>query len=276
MFYGHFTLPKKKSGVRDINPPNPELKSIQYRIKQLLDKGIRWPSYLHGGISGCSIVTNARPHVGQEIVATFDVKDFYPSTREENVSQILIAGSMSGGVAKTVSALCCYRGVLPQGAVTSTCLANLAFQYIDHQLVRLADRHGLVYTRYIDDVTLSGGTVLISMQGTIRRIIESGGYKISVAALAGRNKRQVVTGLVVNRKLRPAGKFITGLRGLIRSCWPDDLGPEMAATIEGLTTVQLKNRIFGQINHIKQFDTKLAREIRALVVKIIWPWCVPC
>jgi RNA-directed DNA polymerase len=47
------------------------------------------------------------------------------------------------------------RGYLPQGAPTSGALANLVMRDADRVLTAFADRHGLVFTRYSDDIVFS-------------------------------------------------------------------------------------------------------------------------
>ena len=46
-------------------------------------------------------------------------------------------------------------GHLPQGAPTSPMLANLAVREFDQAVTDIAGRHGLIYTRYADDLALS-------------------------------------------------------------------------------------------------------------------------
>ncbi|WP_133755298.1 reverse transcriptase domain-containing protein [Naumannella halotolerans] len=45
---------------------------------------------------------------------------------------------------------------LPQGSPTAPALANLACFRLDRRLAGYAERSGLVYTRYVDDLTFSG------------------------------------------------------------------------------------------------------------------------
>ena len=268
--YGRFTRPKKKGGVRVITPPCKELRVIQYRIKEYIDQRVRWPLYLHGGIEGRSVITNATPHTGQRVVANFDIEGFFPSTSEDRVTKLLKDGGMASEAAGLTAALCCFESRLPQGAPTSTCLANLAFTPIDDRLLRIIRRRRFVYTRFVDDLTISGGDELRSFKGTVKQEIQRGGYTTSLDVLLGRHQRQVVTGIVVNDRMRPSAEFIQQLKGDVRDCWPDEAGAETVAANYGLTIAQLRNRLFGRISHLKQFDGRLARKIRGLMAKIVW------
>lgn len=268
--YGRFTRPKKKGGVRVITPPCKELRGIQYRIKEYVDQEVRWPLYLHGGIEGRSVITNAAAHVGQRVVANFDIEGFFPSTSEDRVAGLFQDGGMAGEAAELAAALCCFEGRLPQGAPTSTCLANLAFSPIDDRLLKIIRRRRFAYTRFVDDLTISGGEDVRSFKGTVKQEIQRGGYTTSLDVLLGRHQRQVVTGIVVNDRMRPSAEFIQQLKGDVRDCWPDGVGVEAVAAYYGMTIPQLRNKLFGRISHLKRFDVKIARAIRGLMAKIVW------
>ena len=268
--YGRFAQPKKKGGQRIITPPCKELRDIQYRIKEYIEKKIRWPQHLHGGIEGRSVITNARPHIGQTVVANFDIKDFFPSTSENRVVRLLQDAGMASKVAELTAALCCFERQLPQGSPTSTCLANLAFTPLDTSLLSLVRRHRFVYTRFVDDLTISGGDALRSFKGTVNQEIRLGGYSTSLAVLIGRDEPQVVTGIVVNEKMRPSTDFIQQLKRDIRDCWPGQMGREVVAANYGLTLMKLRKRFLGRISYIRQFRRKIAREVRSLMVRIDW------
>ena len=131
------------------------------------------PRYVMGGRSSgdgqrgqFGIFQNAAAHVGQGFVASFDIKDFFPSIRLSDIVQALQTvpcaaiddnGSpmpWTDDSAVFVARLVTRRGRLPQGAPTSPAIANLAFRHYD-EIIR--DRLGadFVYTRYFDDLTVS-------------------------------------------------------------------------------------------------------------------------
>jgi RNA-directed DNA polymerase len=206
------------------------------------------------------------------MLVNLDVKDFFPSTTATRVKEALIEHGMNEGVARLISEICTYDNSLPQGAPTSTALANLAFLGIDKRFNKLCKRHRLTYSRYVDDISISGERELITLKGEFLKIVEQGGYRLAEHKIvfAGRNKPQIVNGILVNDKLRPTRQFISDLKSEIRMCWPENLGVLVIADLNGLTKKQLQKNLWGRVNFIRQFDKKKTREVRALMVKIDW------
>ncbi|MDP1638801.1 MAG: reverse transcriptase family protein [Candidatus Nitrotoga sp.] len=96
-------------------------------------------------------------------------------------------------------------GVLPQGAPSSPMLSNLAARELDENLFEYADKHGFVYTRYADDITLSAGRlpeavsvgkINRSVIGIIRRCRFMENEKKT--RVAGPGSKKVVLGLLVD------------------------------------------------------------------------------
>jgi len=83
--YVRFKIPKKTGGDRLISAPMPRLKKAQYWIlKNILEK-IELHKAAHGFRQGRSIVSNAQPHVGAEVIINFDLKDFFPTISYKRV-----------------------------------------------------------------------------------------------------------------------------------------------------------------------------------------------
>ena len=99
--------------------------------------------------------------------------------------------------------LCCLAGKLPQGAPTSPHLANLAFYECDLQLESIAEENLMNYTRYADDMTFSGEDEIVTLEDQVNKIIKKYHYELSFqkSKRMGKNHRQKVTGLVVNKKV---------------------------------------------------------------------------
>ena len=138
-------------------------------------------------------------------------------------------------VASLISALCCTemevereneagewekvkRNVLPQGAPTSPVITNIVCQRLDHLLTGVANRFGLKYSRYADDITFSSAHNVYQPEGEflkeLNRIILQQGFHIkeSKTRLLKSGHRQEVTGLLVNENVNVKQRYIKQLR----------------------------------------------------------------
>lgn len=272
--YSRFSIPKAGGRFRVITPPKPELKLIQRRLLAFLCANKQWAICVHGGVRHRSIFSNAQPHVGRAMVANLDVKDFFPTTTMTKVQEALERNHLPPDVARLLAQLTTSypndggARCLPQGSPTSTFLANLVFEPADARYLRLCERHDLYFTRYVDDLTISADKDFQDLRGGLLQIIRDSTYAVALEKVQfrSRNKRQVVTGLVVNDKLRPTKEFIWDLKRLIRQCfWPGGVGIEAMASEQGLTIRELRNKIKGRIYHLRRFDRRKAHEVRALL-----------
>jgi retron-type reverse transcriptase len=136
------------------------LKSVQARIQCLILKLVRYPHYLMGGISDTSAargyLQNAARHVGARVLIQEDIDNFFPATSDGVIYSIWREFfSFSPGVARILTDLTTYNQSLPQGAKTSSYLANLVFWASEPELFGQLSEDGFTYTRYIDDITIS-------------------------------------------------------------------------------------------------------------------------
>ncbi len=67
----------------------------------------------------------------------------------------LYAFNFPPAIADILTKLTTYRGFVPQGAKTSGFIANLIFWDKEPKLVRSLSKKGIVYSRLVDDITLS-------------------------------------------------------------------------------------------------------------------------
>jgi hypothetical protein len=110
------------------------------------------------------------------------------------------------------------RNVLPQGAPTSPIVTNIVCQRLDYLLTGLANRFGLRYTRYADDITFSSNHHVYGTSGEfikeLKRIIEDQKFNIkeSKTRLQKSAYRQEVTGLLVNKTVNVQKRYIKQIR----------------------------------------------------------------
>ena len=202
--YKTFPLIKKNGKVRIIDAPTIDLKVRQKWIKRNIIDKIKVSHVAFGFIKKRSICDNAKMHINQKVVVNIDLKDFFPSISYSQVFKIFRYIGYSYRISHYLTKLCTnYNFVLPQGAPTSPGISNIVLLKLDKRLLSLAKKYGFLYSRYADDLTFSGDENILKYIKVIKKIIFDEGYNINANKFRVQfnNSRQVVTGLVVNKKL---------------------------------------------------------------------------
>ena len=160
--YGHFSKIKRSGTARHIYPPKPRLKDIQRRLNRYVLETLDYGDNAHGSLRGCSPASNALPHAGARMVVTNDIKAFFPSVSSRRVYRMLRREQHFGrDVAGLITRLTTIEGRLPEGAPTSSFLANLVLvRALDGAMADDLAERSIVYTRYVDDLTFSGDNPL--------------------------------------------------------------------------------------------------------------------
>ena len=207
ILYRTFQIAKRSGGTRTIAAPDEPLKKIQRVILRRLLRRLKAHPSATGFERKFSIVSNALPHVGQEVVIRLDLKEFFTSTPANRIDSYFRTIGWNADAAALLTKLCTHDRSLPQGAPTSPRLSNLVNFHLDVRLAGLARSLGLAYSRYADDMTFSGpekarnATAAIHL---VKEIVKEEGYTLHIAKklrIARRHDRQLVTGLVVNQKV---------------------------------------------------------------------------
>jgi retron-type reverse transcriptase len=135
-------------------------------------------------------------------VLALDIKKCFPSITPPLVENVFERLSFQGEAAKVLSLLTTFRFQLPQGAPTSPGLANLTLRGIDVRMIGLARQQGFFYTRYVDDLAISGKKRLRKFLRLSERIVQSNGFRLKDKnSLMFQNEPHVITNLIVNRKI---------------------------------------------------------------------------
>ena len=200
-YYRSFTIPKRTGGERDISAPFPTLLKVQRWIyENLLLPNSLFPNAVTGFIPGKSILDNARPHLGKALILKMDIKDFFPSVTINRVVSVFRHLGYHNRLSYALAALCCCNGVLPQGSPTSPILSNIIAKRLDKRISGFAENVGLIYTRYADDITLSGENIQLSHIRFIEKIIRDEGFTSNPkkTQLLGPNVKKVITGVSIS------------------------------------------------------------------------------
>ncbi|WP_131063903.1 retron St85 family RNA-directed DNA polymerase [Raoultella planticola] len=216
--YRTFPVIKKSGGERVIDAPRTFLKVIQRWLSDFLLNKLPVHDFCFSYKKGQSIRHNAQIHVGKKFVLNIDVKDFFGSITKKMIFTALIENGFENKLAKIVSELCTYNDRLPQGAPSSPILSNSILYKMDCFLTEQGVLFDYNYSRYADDITISSNDRLTMELGreTIFRCLNECGFDINdgKTRVAATNSRQIVTGLVVNKKVQPTRAYRRKVRAM--------------------------------------------------------------
>lgn len=218
--YRYVPQRKKNGEVRDTYDANEPLKRVQRKIVDRILSKIRYPLYLHGGIKDKehprSIISNASQHSGASFLILMDIADFYPSISHEIVECIFNKClRFSADVSATLAGICCRLGVIPQGASTSSYIANLVFWDTEPKLVESLQQQELTYSRFADDITISSATIIPEhgrtlIISTITKLLALKGLKQKRTKLHIRKKGQAILSDTIAKPLTVTGLTVCG------------------------------------------------------------------
>jgi len=181
---------------RIIRPSLNRLKSIQRTIKKKILEPITLPENIKGGVKGGSNIANAKPHQGNKFQFTTDLQNYFPSIKYKRVYDTFVSLGFSHHIAHWLTLLTTWKYELPQGTPTSTHIANLVFLDTDKELIVFCKKHGITYTRYVDDLTFSSQQDFKQILNEILQIILRSGFKISYRKTKY-SGGQIITGIQV-------------------------------------------------------------------------------
>jgi RNA-directed DNA polymerase len=287
--YVRFNIAKKTGGVRRISAPMPHLKKVQQWVLDSILEKVALHQSAHGFRRGRSIVTNAKPHVGAEIVINLDFKDFFPSISYPRVKGLFRALGYSEAVATLLGLLCTEPEVeevtldgktyfvatterhLPQGAPSSPAITNVLCRRLDRRLSQMAAELGFAYTRYADDLTFSGSVdahrKVCNILKRTERIVAHEGLTIhpQKTRVLRKSQQQEVTGVVVNQKLNIDRNTLKCFRATLHHIEKDGLAgkqwgqsPDLLKAIEGFANFVVMvnpdkgNQYLEQVQRIKK------------------------
>jgi len=192
---------------------------LSYQQRFILDEVLtQFPvsSCAYAYRKGISMADCAKPHIQQKTLIHLDIQNFFGSITENMVFCCLERDTVySKQLLNFFARICCYKGYLPQGACTSPALSNICFRDCDDEIQTYAESNGLAYTRYSDDIYLSGdiadaGVVI----RTVNDILRKRGFVLNreKTKVLHRNMSQRVLGLIVNDKLQVSRSYRRALR----------------------------------------------------------------
>ena len=231
--YIEFRIKKRGKGDRLIIAPNSGIKFIQKNLSEILLEIYPDKNCVHGYVKGKGIRSNALIHVKKKNVINIDLEEFFPSINFGRVRGIFKSKpfNFNDEISTTLAQICCYKGILPQGAPTSPIISNFICRSLDNAMLNLARRGKFNYTRYADDITFSTNMLpitkeignisnnILHLSTELEEIINTNGFKIneSKTRFAHNNNRQEVTGLIVNKFPNVKRNYVRHVRAMIHA-----------------------------------------------------------
>ncbi|PZM13034.1 retron St85 family RNA-directed DNA polymerase [Rhizobium tubonense] len=219
--YKEFPIKKRSGEDRIIAQPSRELKIVQRYIAGLVLNRLPIHSAATAYKEGANIFANVQSHSANRIILKLDFTDFFHSIKPtdwRNYAKVHIPSLSKEDV--ELSAKVLFWGMksnrpicLSIGAPTSPVMSNLIMYDLDEQFFQITNDIGVTYTRYADDITLSGSNKesVIEAEKAIRVAVRKCKspkllFNESKRGIYSTGQRRHITGL----NITPSGKISLG------------------------------------------------------------------
>lgn len=214
--YRTYTIPKRTGGVREINHPAASLKIVQRWLVDRLLNVLPVHDSATAYVGGRSILQNAELHQRSNYFVRYDFRDFFSSISDVVIGRYIRRQIAEGhfphelDVVPFIVRLVCHAPVrgaskrLSIGAPSSPHVSNMVMFPFDEAVSIAARNYRLVYSRYADDIYISGhaGADLERFDAILRQLL---GREASFAIIneekvqwMSRKGRVSITGLNVS------------------------------------------------------------------------------
>lgn len=263
-YYRTFQIPKRAGGLREISVPRPILMKLQRWVLANILEHVEVHESAHGFIKNRSIITNAQQHLGSNQLLKIDILNFFPSISSNKVRSLFAEIGYSDPVASALTRICTKNSSLPQGAPTSPAISNLAAKGIDIRIASHCAGEGLTYTRYADDIAISGENIAPSVKRKVIEILAEADLKIhpSKSRFYGPNDRKIIAGISISSgKLMPPKAFVRSVRQDVFHVKTKGLLAHMSAT-DNFDPIYLE-RLLGKIAFWKHVTKNSDQSLQA-------------
>jgi RNA-directed DNA polymerase len=205
-----------------------DLRRFQTRLlRNLFSRKHRPSIFSHGGVPGRHIKSHAEMHLDSVYAFPTDVANFYPSVSNDRVFRLFLKEfGCHPEVANVCTKLCTHRHHLALGLITSPILADRIMMPIDRRLAAMCHKQGLVYSRYVDDLIISGRFPITSgsYPRLLCKVLSSCGLRV--------NPKKHMDGFEGSGRLDD-GKYITKLeisrrRIRVRKAYLEEVGKQLS------------------------------------------------
>lgn len=247
------------------------LSLIQRRILDVLLMRLPQFEASFGAAKGRSIRDNATVHANAKYIAKLDVHSFYPSIHRTKVYNFFrIAQDCSPDVARLLTLLTTRKHCLPLGTSTSPMLADQIVRPIDKRIAGMAAKLGLRYTRYVDDITLSGGFPLKRFCHLVDSVLRQSGLraKSSKTIVYGPGTdpgERLVTGVaIVDGRITAPKDYVSELEDTLRRAF------EQSRHQQPIGGFESREHYRGQLAYVRWLDPEIGSRLIRLYRNVKW------
>lgn len=129
---------------------------------------------------GKSYIDLVKSHSNENSILTLDISNFFPSINHLRIKAMFEGLIGSKSKSDILTRLTTVDNHLPLGYCTSPFLANLIFHPADVNINRYCKIHNLFYTRYVDDITISGKIINNDIIRKLQKIIRGVGLSLNI------------------------------------------------------------------------------------------------
>lgn len=195
---------KKDGATRVIYAPSKSLKIVQRKILDSILVNIKTPKPVYGLSRNTGIIANAKFHQANynSVIITMDIESFFPSISYKLVKDLFLSIGFSKECSEVLTKLSTLDKRLPQGAPCSSHIASLVFSKVDSGILQYCKSRHIKYSRYIDDITLSGDEIHRNDCKRIVKIINKAGFKINTSKtrVFGREEVKTINNIVLQKE----------------------------------------------------------------------------
>jgi Reverse transcriptase (RNA-dependent DNA polymerase) len=245
-----------KKKPRIIDNPLDQLKVVQKEINRQLLKSVIFPDYILGGVHRKRVLDNVMLHLGAPVLVTLDIKSFF-----RRITNIQVYGvwrdvlDCSPKIATLLTRLTTFERHLPQGAPTSSLLANLVLHSCDFSIRDECRRRGVMYSTWVDDLAFSGREARGVISVAVHALTDAG-FAVSHRKLRvmGPATRKVLNGVLLSRFPSVVPEYLRRIRSGIHKLQTGLVPPH--------DSDRYLRILLGAINHISSIEPKKGAQLR--------------
>lgn len=261
--YKTYQIKKSNGKLRDISQPSKQLKGLQlWLLNNILNK-LKVSEYSKGFEKKQSIADNVKPHILSNCLLNIDIKDFYPSINSIKVYNLFKSIGYNKLISTIFTNICTFKNTLPQGSPCSPKISNLICWKMDSRIQGYVGKKGIIYTRYADDITISGivPSKVINLLPFIEKIIKEEGFVLNKTKtrFTGKLRKREITGLIIYDNTFGIGR---NKYRLIRSKLFN------ITKLQNSITQRQINHILGWLSYISSVDNKRYKMLLIYIRKL--------